>query len=145
MSEFKSIEFNDRQRAKLRTFAMFARELKHLSTCVRSKVGAIIVPKDFTAVISLGYNGQLRGRPNDGCNGEIGKCGCVHAEINALLKLRSPLTGLTMISTLSPCVNCAGAILNCPQIDEVLFIQPYRDLSGIELLESRIEVRRLEL
>ena len=42
-----------------------------------------------------------------------------------------------------PCKMCAKAIINA-RIDEVVYIDKYRDLSGVELLQNAgIKVRQL--
>ena len=53
----------------------------------RWKVGAIIITSDNTQVLSLGYNGNAAGLKNRPDSMSPGKCGMIHAEINALLKL----------------------------------------------------------
>lgn len=102
----------------------------------RHKVGAIVVSFDNTQLLSMGYNGNYSGGPNEAESLEPGHSGMLHAEINALLKMdyHSPCKK-RMYITLSPCRMCAKAIINAG-IDEVVFIEKYRDASGIELLNE---------
>ena len=100
------------------------------------KVGAIITTSDNTQVLSLGYNGNARGMSNVPQSNEPGCSGLLHAEINALLKLdyNNPKDKVMYI-TLSPCENCAMAIINSG-IKKVVFKTKYRDETGINMLKS---------
>lgn len=106
------------------------------------KVGALIVTSDNTQVLSLGYNGNAAGMSNVPQSEEPGCSGLLHAEINALLKLdyNNPKTK-KMYLTLSPCEYCAKAIVNS-KIEEVIYLKPYRDLGGVNILkEANLKVR----
>jgi len=108
------------------------------------KVAAIIVTDDNTQLLSLGYNGDHAGGPNCRESDSPGDSGFLHAEVNALIKLdfNSPKRKKMYVS-LSPCRMCAKAIVNA-RIDEVVYIDTYRDTSGIELLTNAgIKVRQL--
>lgn len=125
-----------RRDQKLRIFADFARSLSSLSTCRRASVGCVIVTPTLTEVLSVGYNGPPAGVSNDSCRAEVGECGCCHSESNALVKLKTEKSGLLMICTTSPCERCAGLIVNCGRVSEVLYVEEYRDLAGVELLKK---------
>lgn len=122
---------------KLLKFAHFADDLAQLSTCTRLRVGAVVFPTDCSAVYAIGYNGPPIALPNDSCTGEPGECGCVHAEVNALLKfdphVRRPCV---MYCTNRPCLPCARAILNVPVIRGFIWRNQYRTHHGIDLLEN---------
>ena len=93
-----------------------------------------MVSSDNTRVLAMGYNGNYAGGP-DGCDSVVpGKCGCLHAEINALLKMdyHDPCEK-HMYITLSPCVACAKAIINAG-IKKVFYDQKYRDDAGLAVL-----------
>ena len=100
------------------------------------QVGAIVVTEDNTQVLSIGYNGSYKGGPNKPLSEEPGCSGLIHAEINALLKLdyNNPKKK-KMYVTLSPCPDCARAIVNS-NIDTVVYAEQYRDTTGIEILKS---------
>ena len=100
------------------------------------KVGALIVTSDNTQVLSLGYNGNAKGMSNVPQSDEPGCSGLLHAEINALLKLdyNNPKDKI-MYLTLSPCENCAMAIINSG-IKKVVYKEKYRDDSGIKMLQK---------
>ena len=108
------------------------------------KVGALIVTSDNTQVLSLGYNGRAAGMSNVPKSEEPGCSGLLHAEINALLKLdyNNPKDKV-MYLTLSPCENCAIAIINSG-IKKVVYKTQYRDDSGIKLLKSKgVEINQI--
>ena len=106
------------------------------------KVGALIVTSDNTQVLSLGYNGNAAGMSNAPQSEEPGCSGLLHAEINALLKLDYNNPKIKkMYLTLSPCEYCAKAIVNS-KIEEVIYLKPYRDLGGVNILkEANLKVR----
>lgn len=100
------------------------------------KVGALIVTSDNTQVLSLGYNGNAAGMSNVPQSDEPGCSGLLHAEINALLKLdyNNPKDKV-MYLTLSPCQNCAIAVINSG-IKKVVYREKYRDETGINMLKD---------
>ena len=100
------------------------------------KVGSLIVSSDNTQVLSLGYNGNAAGMSNVPESTQSGESGLLHAEINALLKLdyNNPKDKI-MYLTLSPCENCAKAIVNSG-IKKVIYKTKYRCDKGIKILES---------
>mgnify|MGYP001345673432 CR=1 FL=1 len=114
----------------------FAKSISERSYDPRFKVGSVIVSDDNTQVLALGYNGNYAGGPNEVESTEPGKSGMLHSEINALIKLdyNSPKKKKLYV-TLSPCRMCAKAIVNAG-ISEVIYLEKYRDTSGLELLES---------
>ena len=72
--------------SKTQMFMQMADVVKYRSTCGRLAVGAIITDREGTTVLAMGYNGNARNLPN-GCDStEPGKCGCIHAEVNVMLK-----------------------------------------------------------
>ena len=100
------------------------------------QVGAIIVTEDNTQVLSIGYNGSYKGGPNKPLSDKPGCSGLIHAEINALLKLdyNNPKKK-KMYITLSPCADCARAIVNS-NIDTVFYADKYRSSEGIRILKD---------
>ena len=114
----------------------FAHLIAKRSYDPRYQVGAVIVTEKNTQVLAIGYNGNYMGGPNEVESTTPGESGMIHAEINALIKLdyNNPSRKI-MYLTLSPCRNCAKAIIN-GGISEVVFCEQYRCTSGIELLEE---------
>lgn len=113
-----------------------AKILSHRSLDPRFQVGSIIVTEDNTQVLAVGYNGDHKGGPNAVESTKPGDSGFLHAEVNALIKcnFNNPKRK-RMYLTLSPCRQCAKAIIN-GGISEVVYLEEYRDKSGIELLNS---------
>lgn len=109
----------------------------------RHQVGAIVVTADNTQVLSVGYNGNYSGGPNEVESTTPGQSGMIHAEINALIKLdyNNPKRK-KMYITLSPCRSCAKAIVN-GGIDEVIYAEEYRDTSSLDIFrDAGIEFRK---
>ena len=102
----------------------------------RYKVGAIIVSMDNTQVLSIGYNGDYKGGPNEVESTGPGMSGFLHAEVNCLIKCDfNHHKSKKMYVKLSPCKMCAKAIIN-GGIEEVIYEEEYRYASGIELLKK---------
>ena len=121
----------------------FASSIAERSIDPRFKVGAVVISDDNTQVLSVGYNGDQAGGSNEVESLEPGQSGCIHAEINALIKLdyNNPKSK-KMYITLSPCKMCAKAIVNAG-IAEVVYDEDYRDTSGLEVLNlASIIVRK---
>ena len=114
----------------------FAANISRRSSDPNFKVGCCIVTEDNCQVLAIGYNGDHKGGTNERDSLEHGCSGFIHAEINALIKLdyNNPKKK-TLFITLSPCRQCAKAIIN-GGIDRVVYKDIYRDTSGIELLRE---------
>ena len=125
-------------------FARMAGSISARSTCSRLQVGCVITSWDHSRVLAIGYNGGARGMVNECISDEPGKCGHLHAEINALIKLDYTVTGgKRAYVTDLPCYNCAVALINA-DIGEVVYTRDYRLKDGKELLEKAgIVVRQL--
>ncbi len=123
--------------SKDKYYLNIAREVAQRSTCLRRKIGAIIVRDD--QIISTGYVGAPRGAPNCIDVGECIReklqipsgeryelCHSVHAELNAIINAAragvSVLGGTmylfgenmdgTLIEELKSCQMCRRAIIN---------------------------------
>ncbi len=124
------------------------------ATCLRRKVGAIIV-KD-KRILATGYNGPPSGLPH--CD-ELGGClrdklnvpsgerheisRAVHAEQNAIIQAARfgvSIDGATMYVTNHPCFICAKMIINAG-IKKIVVKEGYPDELSKEMLkEAGIEV-----
>lgn len=121
---------------RIGVFANFAIDLAKLSKCDERKVAAIITDKDLSQIYSIGLNGGPKGLVDCMCS-LPGKYGCVHAEINALIKCHSIQPDKVMFVTLSPCIQCAAAIINAPGgFSAVYYMEQWKDTTGIELLKN---------
>ena len=114
----------------------FARSISRRSYDPRHQVGTVIVTSDNTQVLSVGYNGNYSGGPNEVESEIPGQSGMIHSEINALLKMdyNNPKDKVLYV-TMSPCRMCAKAIVNAG-IKHVVYDVEYRDRSGLDVLES---------
>lgn len=99
------------------------------STCPVRQVGAVFVGQN-SSILSIGYNGAPRGTEHCGedClnrrHGEsIELCKAVHAEANAIYNAAAngmSLQNSILYCTLSPCINCAKAIIQVG-VQKVIF------------------------
>lgn len=123
------------------------------STCLRRKVGAVIVREK--RVLATGYNGAPSGLAHCeevGClreklgipSGERHEiCRGAHAEQNAIIQaatLGVSLTGSTLYSTNQPCIICAKMVINAG-LKKIVTKGGYPDKLASELLrEAGVEV-----
>jgi len=105
------------------------------STCSRLKVGCVITNSEMTEINAIGYNGGAKGQGNECESLEPGKCGHLHAEINALIKADYSVKNKKAFITTIPCRNCAKALVN-GDIVEVYFHHSYRDMSALEIFKA---------
>lgn len=119
------------------------------STCLRRRVGAVIVKDKH--IIATGYNGAPRGLSHcselGGClreklgvpSGERHElCRALHAEQNAIIQaatLGQSIEGASIYVTHQPCVICAKMIINAG-IDKIVVKEGYPDELAMELLEE---------
>jgi dCMP deaminase len=137
-------------------FMEIAEIVKKRSTCIRRRVGAVIV-KD-NRILSTGYNGAPKGLKHcieTGCiraktnvpSGERHElCRGLHAEQNAIIQAAvfgTAIDGATIYTTLYPCVLCTKMIINSG-IKRIVLREDYNDPLSISMLEeSGIEVIKL--
>jgi dCMP deaminase len=116
-------------------YMRMAEELAKRSTCSRLQVGTVVTDAKLENVVAIGYNGNARGLPNR-CDSSVpGQCGCIHSEVNALIKAPGAVKDKVVFVSNSPCVMCAKLIINSG-VTHVFYRHVYRDPSGIELLAS---------
>jgi len=114
-------------------YMRMAEELAKRSTCSRLQVGTVVTDAQLENVVAIGYNGNARGLPNR-CDSTVpGNCGCIHSEVNALVKAPGGIRNKVVFVTDSPCVACAKLMINSG-VTHVFYRRPYRDPSGVELL-----------
>ena len=135
-------------------FMQMAKLAATRSTCLRRKVGAVIVKEKH--VISTGYNGAPRGTAHcetKGClraelNVPSGTrhelCRGVHAEQNAVAQAAYfgiSVKDATLYTTTFPCSLCAKILINSG-IREIIYDEGYMDdLSKDILGETDIKLR----
>lgn len=124
-----------RREMKARVFIDFALQLRAFSPCKKRSVACIIFDDRYQRIEAIGYNGPPVGEDHSYCLGDVPKCGCLHAEVNALLKLRAENTSmLHLFSTLAPCITCAGYIVN-RDIRTVIYAETLANRQGIARLK----------
>ena len=130
-------------------FMEFARVAAKRSSCLRRKVGAVLVRDKH--VLSTGYNGAPSGLDN--CL-EIGSClrnelnvpsgerhelcRAVHAEQNAVIQcaLHGVSTkGATLYTTASPCITCAKIVVNAG-VKRVVYCDEYPNKEAFKIMRD---------
>jgi deoxycytidylate deaminase len=121
---------------RLSVFKDFTLNLAYLSKCVERRVAAIITDSAMTQVHSIGINGGGRKLSDCLCVVE-GKYGCVHAEVNCLVKNRYMESDKIMFITLAPCKQCAASIINTPGgFEKVYYFEDWKDDTGVKMLRA---------
>ena len=129
-------------------FMNIAKLVASRSTCLRNRVGAVIV-KD-KQILSTGYNGAPSGLAHCldiGCLREQLKvpsgerhelCRAVHAEQNAIIQAAKhgvKIEGATIYTTHQPCIMCAKMIINA-KLERVVYGRSYADDNGLKFLKE---------
>jgi len=133
------------ERPSLESLIMdFAMALTRRATCKRFQVGCVITSEDMTQIYGFGYNGTARGLSHDDCRvDQPGGCGCVHSEVNALIKVRANDPRKVVFVTAQPCVTCAKAIVNSG-VSKVYYRATYRSDEGLDVIrKGGIDVERV--
>jgi len=139
-------------------FVSITKQVATRSTCLRRKVGAIIV-KD-KRILTTGYNGAPRGVENclergtclreelgvpSGERHEI--CRALHAEQNAIIQAACygvVIKDSVIYCTTQPCIICSKMIINAG-IRKIYYLEDYPDPISIQMLdEAGIESIRLD-
>ena len=125
----------------------------------RTNTGGCLVTSKGVCI--PGYNGTPKGMDNN-CErlakeGEFteGDYGwlvtlpsVIHAELNCILKAAKEgvsIEGATMYITMSPCLHCSAMMIQAG-IKEVVFLENYRDTSGLDLLkQAGVKCRQIQL
>lgn len=140
------------------TYDEYFMEMAHVvskrSTCMRRKVGAILVKDKH--ILSTGYNGAPKGLAHCGEVGclrqELGVpsgerheiCRGLHAEQNAIIQ--SAVFGVSIKNSIlyctnTPCVVCAKMLINAG-VKEIIYAGDYPDDLAKKMLdESKINIR----
>jgi dCMP deaminase len=139
-------------------FMRIAREVSERATCLRRKVGAVLVREK--RILTTGYNGAPRGIAHcieRGCLREQLKvpsgerhelCRGLHAEMNALIQAAVhgvQVRGSTLYCTNAPCSLCTKMLINS-SIERVVALEGYPDSLAEEMLkEAGIPVDRVPI
>lgn len=139
-------------------FMIITRQVAQRSTCLRAKVGAVIV-RDKN-ILATGYNGSPAGLPHCldvGClvyrsenpDGEVEE-NCfrtIHAEINAIAQAAKngvPINGASIYVTHTPCIQCFKVLINTG-ITRICYEREYKlhTLDGIRSHAPQVEMMRV--
>ncbi|MFO7928367.1 MAG: cytidine/deoxycytidylate deaminase family protein [Candidatus Humimicrobiaceae bacterium] len=150
---------NDQRPSWDEYFISITRQVATRSTCLRRKVGAILVKNK--RILTTGYNGAPMGVENcleigtclrqelgipSGQRHEI--CRGLHAEQNAILQAAYhgvQIKESVIYTTTQPCVMCAKMIINSG-IRAIYHTESYPDRLAMDLLkEAGIEIIKLDL
>jgi dCMP deaminase len=127
------------------------------STCLRNKVGAVIVRDK--RILATGYNGAprnldhcldigcIRDQQNIASGTRHEVCQAVHAEQNAIIQSALhgvSVEGATLYCTHQPCVLCTKMIINS-RIKRVVYSNDYPDDEAIDFLtKAGVELERFK-
>ena len=127
------------------------------STCLRRKVGAILVRDK--RILSTGYNGAPQGLAHcldTGCLREAegvpsGQrheiCRAIHAEQNAIIQAARhgvSVVGSTLYTTTQPCVICTKMLINSG-VETIIYQEGYPDeLSEMMLAEAGVKLIKVK-
>jgi dCMP deaminase len=140
-------------------FLTITRQVAERSTCLRAKVGAVIVRDK--SILATGYNGAPAGMPHCtevGCliyrtqtpvgDTEENCYRTIHAEMNAIAQAARNGAGIrdaAIYITHSPCVHCLKTLVNTG-IKQIFFEKPYKldTLSDI-LAHTDVRLQQVEM
>jgi dCMP deaminase len=138
-------------------FMEMAHVVAKRSTCVRRKVGAILVKEKH--ILSTGYNGAPKGLNHcseTGCiradqnipSGERHElCRGLHAEQNAIIQAAVfgvSIKGSVLYCTNTPCVVCVKMLINAG-VCEIIYSGDYPDdLAKRMMEESKLKIKRFK-
>jgi len=129
-------------------FMEIAEVVAKRSTCLRNKVGAVIVRDK--RILSTGYNGAprdmehcleigcIRDKQNIASGTRHELCRAVHAEQNAIIQSALhgvSVEGATLYCTHQPCILCAKMIINS-KIKRVVYSNKYPDDEAINFFKK---------
>lgn len=138
-------------------FMDLAQTVAEWSSCLRRKVGAVIVRNK--RILTTGYNGApagiescvdrgecLRDKLNIASGTRAEMCYAIHAEQNAIIqaaKMGISVEGATIYVTHQPCSVCTRILINSG-ISRIVYKYAYPDSFSLELLnEAKVELVHL--
>jgi dCMP deaminase len=138
-------------------FMEMAHVIAKRSTCLRRKVGAILVKEKH--ILSTGYNGAPKGLKHcseTGCLREDQNippgerhelCRGLHAEQNAIIQAAVfgvSIKGSVLYCTYTPCVVCVKMLINAG-VTEIIYAGEYPDALAKQMMnESSLKIKRFK-
>lgn len=135
--------------SKLQNFMDTAKVIAQRSHDAETKVGAVLINNESNAIIATGFNGFVRGAPDDILpNTRPDKYEYIlHAEQNLIANCARhgiSMNNSTLICTLSPCKLCMRMLLNAG-IKKVVANDLYKDFNEIlQMQDIKVEVQKKE-
>ena len=135
--------------SKNQNYMNIATEIAKRSHDAETQVGAILVNNSSGAIIATGYNGFVRGAPDDilPATRPDKYEYIVHAEQNLICnsaKHGISMNNCSLVCTLSPCKLCMRMLLNCG-ITKVIAKDLYKDFNDIlKMQDVKVEVNQEE-
>jgi len=139
-------------------FMEIAEIVSKRSTCIKRKVGAVLVKNNH--IVSTGYNGAPSGLPH--CNkercvrqnlkpGERPElCRGVHAEVNCIIQAALHGTSIegdtTLYCTTFPCMSCLKLLVNA-KVKRILYKEGYYMENQVKqelVKESSIKIEKFQ-
>jgi len=134
---------------KFQNFMDIAKTVSERSHDEETKVGAILVNNDSNAIVATGFNGFVRGAPDD----ILPKTRpdkyeyILHAEQNLISNCARhgiSMNNSTLICTLSPCKQCMRMLVNAG-ITKVITNNLYKDFDDIlQMRDIEVKVQKEE-
>lgn len=132
-----------------KTFMDIALILAKRSTCLRRKVGCVIVDNN-NRILSTGYNGtpsKLSHCDKLGCSKnavsgvDLSSCGAIHAEQNAIARLILPDLAHTIYVTTQPCESCMK-LIHATKITRIIYNSSYPQKYASVFNQSKIKMEQ---
>lgn len=115
-----------------------AKWASYRATCTKARHGCVLVNKQSNRVVSIGYNGSPPGKAHcceEGCMLVDGHCiRTIHAEIQAISRIRGIFDELIAYITAMPCINCYKALV-AVNVKEIRCIDLYTDPDRDKLIK----------
>lgn len=121
-------------------YLLMAKIASYRATCTRARHGCVLVDQESHRVVSIGYNGTPPGKPHCedegiGCMLVDGHCvRTIHAEIQAIARIKSGFKPLIAYVTGTPCINCYKALVAI-NVQEIHCVELYQDKDRDKLVE----------
>lgn len=135
--------------SKNQNYMDIAETIAQRSHDAQTKVGAVLVNNSSGAIVATGYNGFVRGAPDDKLPTTRPEKYeyIVHAEQNLICnsaKHGISMNNCSLVCTLSPCKLCMRMLLNCG-ITKVIAKDLYKDFDDIiRMQDIQVEVKQEE-
>ena len=120
-------------------------QLKLRSPDPKTKVGSILVSKN-NRILSAGFNGLPAGCDEniDWADRELVRSLIIHSEVNTILYSQSRYENATLLTSLSPCVDCIK-IIAAANIKKIIYKDEFRDLEKVNILCKRFGIEMIKM